>query len=63
MEPTAPRAMRPREAHLLLGRGYDTGWKDGTSNTEPPVKRARVVGGDVIRDEEDMRNVFPRMHN
>ncbi|TNN47614.1 hypothetical protein EYF80_042175 [Liparis tanakae] len=31
---------------------------NGTSNTEPPAKRARVVGGDVIKDEEDMRNVF-----
>ena len=44
------RNERQRWSNILAG--------EGTSNTEPPAKRARVVGSDVIRDEGDMRNVF-----
>ena len=41
---------RQRWSNILAG--------EGTSNTKPPAKRARVVKSDVIRDEGDMRNVF-----
>ena len=41
---------RQRWSNILAG--------EGTSNTEPPAKRARVVESDVTRDEGDMRNVF-----